>query len=83
MSFFFLLSDEQRCGRFFCDFLSGIDSVHLHMKYRYPKMDHPFIYVLEEDADGVVIHYRTSRIGFYPYLYGNRLFVRRKKNSEK
>jgi guanylate cyclase len=53
------------------------------MKYRYPKMDHPFIYVLEEDADGVVIHYRTSRIGFYPYLYGNRLLVRRKKNSEK
>ncbi|EFX79271.1 hypothetical protein DAPPUDRAFT_245123 [Daphnia pulex] len=60
----------KRCGRFFCDFLSGIDSVHLHMKYRYPKMDHPFIYVLEEDADGVVIHYRTSRIGLYPYLYG-------------
>ncbi|XP_046441203.1 soluble guanylate cyclase 89Da-like isoform X2 [Daphnia pulex] len=60
----------KRCGRFFCNFLSGIDSVHLHMKYRYPKMDHPFIYVLEEDADGVVIHYRTSRIGFYPYLYG-------------
>ncbi|XP_045029209.1 soluble guanylate cyclase 89Db isoform X3 [Daphnia magna] len=58
------------CGRFFCHFLSGIDSVHLHMKYRYPKMEHPFIYVLEEDDNGVVIHYRTFRNGFYPFLYG-------------
>ncbi|KAI9562214.1 hypothetical protein GHT06_013179 [Daphnia sinensis] len=40
------------------------------MKYRYPKMDHPFIYVLEEDDHGVVMHYKTSRNGFYPFLYG-------------
>ncbi|XP_046441201.1 soluble guanylate cyclase 89Da-like [Daphnia pulex] len=60
----------KRCGRFFCDFLSAIDTVHLHMKYRYPKMDHPFIYVLEEDAEGALIHYRTSRCGFPPFLYG-------------
>ncbi|XP_057364674.1 soluble guanylate cyclase 89Da-like [Daphnia carinata] len=60
----------KRCGRFFCDFLSGIDSVHLHMKYTYPKMDNPFIYILEEDENGVVIHYRTSRSGFPPFLYG-------------
>ncbi|EFX75362.1 hypothetical protein DAPPUDRAFT_107984 [Daphnia pulex] len=60
----------KRCGRFFCDFLSAFDTVHLHIKYRYPKMDHPFIYVLEEDAEGALIHYRTSRCGFPPFLYG-------------
>lgn len=68
-------SDAKRCGRFFCDFLAGIDGIHLHMKYTYPKMDNPFIYVLEEDENGVVIHYRTSRSGYPPFLYGKSFAV--------
>lgn len=36
----------------------------------YPEMINPFMYVASEDADGVVLYYRTSRTGFCPYLSG-------------
>lgn len=33
-------------------------------------MSNPFIFVIHEDDDGVVINYRTSRTGLCSYLYG-------------
>ena len=40
------------------------------MRYMYPKMVSPSMYISHEDADGVVLHYRTTRDGFTPYLKG-------------
>lgn len=60
----------QVCGRFFCDFLTAIDSIHLQMVQTYPDMANPFMYVSHEDKDGVLLHYRSSRKGFCPYLTG-------------
>lgn len=59
------------CGRYYCDFLRAIDSIHMHQKYRFPKMVNPFFYVTHEEADGVVFHYRTIRFGFSSLLIGN------------
>ncbi|XP_057364672.1 soluble guanylate cyclase 89Db-like isoform X1 [Daphnia carinata] len=58
------------CGRYFCDFLTGIDNIHLQMRYMYPKMVSPSMYISHEDSEGVVLHYRTTRNGFCPYLIG-------------
>ncbi|XP_046645351.1 soluble guanylate cyclase 89Db-like isoform X2 [Daphnia pulicaria] len=58
------------CGRYFCDFLTGIDNIHLQMRYMYPKMVSPSMYISHEDAEGVLLHYRTTRNGFCPYLIG-------------
>ena len=33
-------------------------------------MVNPSMYISHEDQDGVVLHYRTSREGFSPYLKG-------------
>ena len=60
----------QVCGRYFCDFLTGIDNIHLQMRYMYPKMVSPSMYISHEDAQGVVLNYRTTRNGFCPYLLG-------------
>lgn len=63
----------QCCGRYFSDFLTGIDNIHLQMRYMYPKMISPSMYISHEDVDGVVLHYRTTRNGFCPYLSGDSL----------
>ena len=65
-----LILCSQACGRYFCELLSGIDNIHLHMRYTYPKMVNPFIFVIQEDDNGVIINYRTTRIGFCPFLFG-------------
>ncbi|XP_046647803.1 soluble guanylate cyclase 89Db-like [Daphnia pulicaria] len=57
-------------GRYFCDFLTGIDNIHLQMRYMFPKMVSPSMYISHEDADGVLLHYRTPRSGLCPYLRG-------------
>lgn len=62
--------DFKVCGRFFCDFLTAIDSIHLQMMKTYPNMENPFMYVADEDVNGVLLHYRTSRQGYCPYLKG-------------
>ncbi|XP_032778265.1 soluble guanylate cyclase 89Db isoform X3 [Daphnia magna] len=58
------------CGRYFCDFLTGIDNIHLQMRYMFPKMVSPSMYISHEDVDGVLLHYRTPRNGLCPYLRG-------------
>lgn len=40
------------------------------MKYLFPKMTTPSIFVSHVDADGAVITYRTHRVGLCPYLAG-------------
>ncbi|BES91692.1 soluble guanylate cyclase [Nesidiocoris tenuis] len=57
-------------GRFFTDFLQNVDNIHLEMRFSYPKMNGPSMYVTEIDKDGAVLVYRSSRSGFKNYLIG-------------
>lgn len=48
--------------------------MHLRMRFMYPKMKSPSMYVSHEDANGVLLHYRTTRNGYSPYLIGNSYY---------
>ena len=57
-------------GRHYRDFLRGIDNLHETMRFSYPKMMNPSLYVEEEDSKGCILHYRSKRIGFTHYVIG-------------
>ncbi|KAL7289320.1 hypothetical protein TKK_0017250 [Trichogramma kaykai] len=57
-------------GRFFCDFLQSVDNIHMQMRFTYPKMKSPSMYLTACDAHGVVLVYRGTRPGFTHYLMG-------------
>ena len=45
-------------GRYFRDFLTGIDNLHETMRFSYPRMVSPSFYVSAEDERGCYLHYR-------------------------
>ncbi|XP_076317922.1 soluble guanylate cyclase 89Db-like isoform X1 [Tachypleus tridentatus] len=57
-------------GRFFRDFIHGIDNLHHQMRFSYPRMQSPSFYVESEDVCGAVLHYRSKRQGFTYYVIG-------------
>nr|XP_018896570.1 PREDICTED: soluble guanylate cyclase 89Db-like [Bemisia tabaci] len=57
-------------GRHFIDFLKNVDNLHLQMRFAYPKMKSPSMYVTNFDNNGVVLVYRSSRQGFTQYFMG-------------
>ncbi|KAL0274881.1 UNVERIFIED_CONTAM: hypothetical protein PYX00_002910 [Menopon gallinae] len=57
-------------GRYFCDFLQSVDNIHLQMRFTYPKMRSPSMYITHIDSGGVVLVYRSSRTGFTQYFMG-------------
>lgn len=57
-------------GRYYRDFLHGIDNLHETMRFSYPKMLSPSFYVEEETEHGCILHYRSKRIGFAQYVMG-------------
>ncbi|XP_074617488.1 soluble guanylate cyclase 88E-like isoform X2 [Acropora palmata] len=64
-------------GRHFRDFLSGIDNLHEHMRFGYPKLMSPSFYCTEETSAGLLLHYKSKRNGFYRYVIGQIMEVAR------
>lgn len=64
-------------GRHFRDFLSGIDNVHEHMRFGYPKLMSPSFYCAEETSAGLLLHYKSKRNGLYRYVIGQIMEVAR------
>lgn len=42
----------------------------MQFRFTYPKMISPSMYLEEEDENGVVLVYRSNRLGFTYYLMG-------------
>ncbi|XP_034936654.1 soluble guanylate cyclase 89Da-like isoform X2 [Chelonus insularis] len=57
-------------GRYFCDFLQSVDNIHMQMRFTYPKMKSPSMYITHIDPHGVVLIYRSTRQGFTHYFMG-------------
>ena len=57
-------------GRYLRDFLIGIDNLHEHMRFGYPKLKSPTFYCDEETAYGLTLHYVSKRMGFTHYVIG-------------
>lgn len=57
-------------GRHFRDLMREIDNIHLQKRYSFPKMANPYVSVLDEDAEGILIQYRSARQGYCTFLYG-------------
>ncbi|XP_014213715.1 soluble guanylate cyclase 89Db-like [Copidosoma floridanum] len=57
-------------GRYFCDFLQSVDNIHMQMRFTYPKMKSPSMYLTHVDPQGVVLVYRSTRQGFTHYFMG-------------
>ncbi|XP_063244258.1 uncharacterized protein LOC134543278 [Bacillus rossius redtenbacheri] len=57
-------------GRYFCDFLQNVDNIHLQMRFTYPKMKSPSMYITHVDTEGVELVYRSTRQGFIHYFMG-------------
>ena len=64
-------------GRHFRDFLSGIDNLHEHMRFAYPKLQSPSFYCTEETSSGLVLHYKSKRKGFVRYVIGQVMEIAR------
>ncbi|CAG0923220.1 unnamed protein product [Notodromas monacha] len=47
-------------GRTFRDFLQGIDNIHHQMRFGYPKMISPSMFVTQEHAGGALLHYKST-----------------------
>lgn len=62
-------------GRHFRDFLSGIDNLHEHMRFAYPKLMSPSFYCSEETSSGLVLHYKSRRRGYLQYVIGQVMEV--------
>ncbi|KAK9505039.1 hypothetical protein O3M35_009189 [Rhynocoris fuscipes] len=65
----------QATGRFFTDFLQNVDNIHLQMRFTYPKMNSPSMYVTDVDKNGAVLVYRSSRVGFKHYFMGQLEYI--------
>jgi guanylate cyclase len=57
-------------GRYFSDFLQNVDNIHMQMRFTFPKMKSPSMYITHVDPQGVVLVYRSNRQGFTQYLMG-------------
>ncbi|XP_050536349.1 soluble guanylate cyclase 89Db-like [Daktulosphaira vitifoliae] len=57
-------------GRYFCEFLKNVDNLHLQMRFSYPKMKSPSMYMSHVDRNGCVLVYRSTRQGFTQYFMG-------------
>ncbi len=57
-------------GRYYRDFLHGIDNLHETMRFSFPKMLSPSFYVAAEDMHGCTLHYRSRRVGYTYYVMG-------------
>lgn len=57
-------------GRYFCDFLQSVDNIHLRMRFTYPRMKSPSMYLRAVDDDGAELVYRSTRQGFSNYFKG-------------
>ena len=64
-------------GRYFRDFLSGIDNLHEHMRFAYPKLMSPSFFCSEETSTGLLLHYKSKRCGFLRYVMGQIMEVSR------
>lgn len=64
-------------GRYFRDFLHGIDNLHHQIRFSYPKMQSPSFYVEHEDIGGARLHYRSKRSGFGYYVMGQLVQIAR------
>jgi hypothetical protein len=60
-------------GRYFSDFLQNVDNIHMQMRFTYPKMKSPSMYITHVDPQGVVLVYRSTRQGFIRYFMGKYL----------
>lgn len=65
----------QISGRHFSDFLRGIDNLHEHMRFAYPKLMSPSFYCSEEASTGLLLHYKSKRRGFQRYVMGQMMEV--------
>ncbi|XP_022801702.1 soluble guanylate cyclase 88E-like isoform X2 [Stylophora pistillata] len=65
----------QISGRHFSDFLRGIDNLHEHMRFAYPKLMSPSFYCSEETSTGLLLHYKSKRTGFQRYVMGQIMEV--------
>lgn len=63
-------------GRYFCEFLKNVDNLHLQMRFAYPKMKSPSMYMSHVDRHGCVLVYRSTRRGFTQYFMGEYRFFR-------
>jgi len=59
-------------GRYFCEFLKNVDNLHLQMRFAYPKMKSPSMYMSHVDRNGCVLVYRSTRRGFTQYFMGEQ-----------
>lgn len=57
-------------GRYFCDFLQSVDNIHLRMRFTYPRMKSPSMYLRAIDENGAELVYRSTRQGFSNYFKG-------------
>ncbi|XP_065225641.1 soluble guanylate cyclase 89Da-like isoform X2 [Planococcus citri] len=57
-------------GRHFLDFLKNVDNLHLQMRFSYPKMKSPSMYITNFDENGAELVYRSTRKGFTHYFTG-------------
>lgn len=64
-------------GRYFRDFLDGIDNLHEHMRFAYPKLMSPTFFCSEETSTGLLLQYKSKRRGFLRYVMGQILEVAR------
>lgn len=65
-------------GRNMRDFLNGLDSLHEYLRFSYTKLKPPSFFVEMETARGMILHYRSKRIGFLHYVAGQIEEVGRK-----
>lgn len=52
------------------DFLNGLDNLHEYMRFSYPKLKPPSFFVEKENANGLILHYRSKRKGYMFYVKG-------------
>lgn len=57
-------------GRHMRDFLNGLDNLHEYMKFSYPKLKPPSFFVEKESSNGLILHYRSTRKGYFYYVKG-------------
>lgn len=64
-------------GRYFCEFLSAMDNLHLQMRFTYRKMRSPSMQLGDVDDGGAILIYRSGRHGFSRYFSGQLLEIAR------
>lgn len=65
-------------GRNMRDFLNGLDSLHEYLRFSYTHLKPPSFFVEMETARGMILHYRSKRVGFLHYVAGQIEEVGRK-----